>query len=287
MSANLRRDFEDRDDLIGYLREQFPAAAQVSPEVTEQRGGRAEALRRLHAIDPGTQYAKTRNHLSGVVTRLSAYIRHGVLSLAEVRDYALTQVSSAYDADKFVSELATRDYWQRVYQSLGDGIWENQEAYKTGYDSADYSPDLPNDIQAGTTGMVCVDSFSRDLRETGYLHNHARMWLAAYIVHWRRVQWQAGARWFLEHLLDGDPASNNLSWQWVASTFSHKPYFFNRENLETFTDGVYCQDCPLYKKCAFEGSYESLEVRLFPHAQPTARDVKSHGKDQRRGGRRG
>lgn len=54
---------------------------------------------------------------------------------------------------------------------------------------------------------------------------------AAEIVHWRRIHWQGGAKWFLQHLIDGDPASNNMSWQWVASTFSHKPYFFNRENL--------------------------------------------------------
>jgi deoxyribodipyrimidine photo-lyase len=93
------------------------------------------------------------------------------------------------------------------------------------------------------------------------------MWLAAYIIHWRRIQWQAGAKWFLQHLLDGDPASNNMSWQWVASTFSHKPYFFNRENLERYTKGVYCRQCPLYGKCDFEGSYEELEARLFPKGE--------------------
>jgi deoxyribodipyrimidine photo-lyase len=64
------------------------------------------------------------------------------------------------------------------------------------------------------------------------------MWVAAFVVHFRRIRWQAGAAWFLEHLLDGDPASNNLSWQWVASTFSSKPYYFNRDNLEQFTDGA-------------------------------------------------
>jgi deoxyribodipyrimidine photo-lyase len=68
-------------------------------------------------------------------------------------------------------------------------------------------------------------------------------------------------------LLDGDPASNNMSWQWVASTFSHKPYFFNRENLERYTKGVYCRQCPLYGKCDFEGSYEELEARLFPKGE--------------------
>ena len=49
---------------------------------------------------------------------------------------------------------------------------------------------------SGTTGLVCIDSFSRELRETGYLHNHQRMWIAAYLVHWRRVRWQAGAAGF-------------------------------------------------------------------------------------------
>jgi deoxyribodipyrimidine photo-lyase len=58
-----------------------------------------------------------------------------------------------------------------------------------------------------------------------------------------------------------------MSWQWVASTFSHKPYFFNRENLERYTKGVYCRQCPLYGKCDFEGSYEELEARLFPKGE--------------------
>ncbi|MDP5337122.1 MAG: deoxyribodipyrimidine photo-lyase, partial [Nodularia sp. (in: cyanobacteria)] len=171
------------------------------------------------------------------------------------------------DASKLINELGWRDYWQRLYVKLGDRIWENQEEYKTGYTPTDYADKLPADITAGTTGMVCIDNFSQELRKTGYLHNHIRMWLAAYIIHWRRIRWQAGAKWFLEHLLDGDPASNNMSWQWVASTFSHKPYFFNRENLERYTKGVYCRQCPLYGHCDFEGSYEELEQRLFPQGE--------------------
>jgi deoxyribodipyrimidine photo-lyase len=68
-------------------------------------------------------------------------------------------------------------------------------------------------------------------------------------------------------LLDGDPASNNLSWQWVASTFSHKAYFFNRENLERYTGGRYCAGCALRNACPLEGSYEALEERLFPQVR--------------------
>jgi deoxyribodipyrimidine photo-lyase len=109
-----------------------------------------------------------------------------------------------------------------------------------------------------------MDGFIAELHSSGWLHNHARMWLASYLVHWRRVRWQTGARWFLRHLLDGDPASNNLSWQWVASSFSHKPYIFNRSNLERYSGGRYCTACPLRDRgCPFEASYEDLDSRLF------------------------
>ena len=257
MSSDMRREFASRDELIAYLCREFPQAAARSGEVSAIRGGRQEAEVRLQRIDP-RRYAATRNYLNGAVTHLSPYIRYGVLSLAEVRDAALSRVRRPADAAKLVSELGWRDYWQRLYERLGDDVWRDQEPYKTGYRADEYAAELPDDIE-GRTGLACMDAFSRELRSTGYLHNHARMWLASYVVHWRRVAWQAGARWFLEHLLDGDPASNNLSWQWVASTFSHKPYIFNRENLERFTDGVYCRTCPLYGRCDFEGTYYSVK----------------------------
>jgi deoxyribodipyrimidine photo-lyase len=150
-----------------------------------------------------------------------------------------------------------------VYRRLGNDIWRDIEPARTGV--RNYAQDLPADIESGTTGATCIDSFAHDLHETGYLHNHARMWTAAYVVHHRRVRWQAGARWFLQHLLDGDPASNNLSWQWVASTFAAKPYFFNRENLARYTENVYCERCPLARGgCPFDGSYEDVAERIFP-----------------------
>ena len=258
------RDFKNRSELVTYLREQFPQAAD--DHVSNIPGGRKAAEEALRKIDP-VAYAKTRNFSDGNVTKLSAYIRHGVLSLGEIREYVLKRVKNPNDANKLIQELAWRDYWQRLYVKLGNRIWQNQEEYKTGYLPTDYTAKLPEDISTGTTGLVCIDSFSQELRTTGYLHNHIRMWLAAYIIHWRRVEWQAGAKWFLQHLLDGDPASNNMSWQWVASTFSHKPYFFNRENLERYTKGVYCHQCPYLGKCDFEGSYEQIEQRLFPKAE--------------------
>ncbi len=268
----MRREFTDRDDLITYLREQFPAAADRDDHVAETRGGRKAAEERLRQMQP-RQYGKTRNFLTGAVTRLSPYLRYGILSLAEVRDMVVTSAREIEPIQKLVNELAWRDYWQRLYAQMGDVIWQDQEPYKTGYSARQYASELPDDIAEGTTGRVCIDSFSTEMRETGYLHNHARMWLAAYLVHWRRVRWQVGARWFLQHLLDGDPASNNLSWQWVASTFSHKPYFFNRENLERYTDGVYCRKCPLYGHCDFEGTYGEIEADLFPNKENRERET--------------
>ena len=133
--------------------------------------------------------------------------------------------------EKLINELGWRDYWQRLWRQLGDAIWLDQEPLKTGLPAEAYAPDLPADVRAAATGLACIDGFATELLTTGWLHNHARLWLASYLVHWRRVRWQAGARWFLRHLLDGDPASNNLSWQWVASSFSHKPYIFNRAKI--------------------------------------------------------
>jgi deoxyribodipyrimidine photo-lyase len=255
-------------------------------------------LAHLAAIDPA-RYGATRNHLEGAVTRLSPYIRHGVLTLAEVREAVFARLrtgsagppavqgelfapdgeaggwspSQRRAGEKLIAELGWRDYWQRLWHRWGDGIWEDREPLKTGHPPDAYAPELPADLAAASTGLACIDAFAAQLMETGWLHNHARLWLAAYGVHWRRVRWQAGARWFLQHLLDGDPASNNLSWQWVASSFSHKPYLFNRANLERFSGGRFCAGCPLADRrgpggCPFDASYEVLQARLFRPLDP-------------------
>jgi deoxyribodipyrimidine photo-lyase len=269
MSAPLRRSFADRADLVAYVREQFPEAAARDATVSPIRGGQRAARERLARLNP-VRYAATRNALDGAVTGLSPYLRHGVIGLAEVRDAALAAVRRAADAGKLINELGWRDYWQRVYRQIGRGIWRDREPLKTGWPASAYAATLPDDVAQGTTGLACIDAFSQQLRDTGYLHNHARLWLAAYLVHWRRVRWQAGARWFLEHLLDGDPASNNLSWQWVASSFSSKPYWFDRDNLERLSGGRFCRGCPRAGDCPFAGDRAVLYRRLFPQLPPEA-----------------
>jgi deoxyribodipyrimidine photo-lyase len=253
----------DRAALANLLRAAFPDAANRDGAVSETRGGSAPSAERLEAIDAAA-YAHSRNHLDGAVTRLSPYIRHGVIQLAHTRDAVLAR-ADAGRAYKLICELGWRDYWQRVYAKIGDGVWRDREPYKTGFIADDYADDLPAAIPAATTGLACIDAFAAELTATGYLHNHARMYVAAYVVHWCRVKWQAGARWFLTHLLDGDPASNNLSWQWVTSTFAAKPYIFNRDNLVRHGGGQYCEQCSMRLQCPFDDDYDNLNARLFPH----------------------
>ena len=266
----LRRDFGSRDDLRDYLAGQFPAAAAVDGRLSPFVGGRAAAERQLDRVRPA-KYAKTRNMIDGDATKLSPYIRHRVLSLAEVRDAALQKVDKPYQAKKLLQELAWHDYFQRVYQAVGEkGIWQDMEPWKTGYGPADYAETLPRDVAEGTTGVDFVNSFVRELNSTGYLHNHARLWLACYVVHVRRVRWQAGARWFLQHLVDGDPASNNLSWQWAASTFGGKPYFMNRGNVVKFSGDRFPPHDP---NDPLDAGYEELEGKLFAHGPDATQDA--------------
>jgi deoxyribodipyrimidine photo-lyase len=243
----------------------------AAAEFTEplHRGGRRAALARLAAIDP-VAYARTRNHVDGAVTSLSPWIRHGVLSLAEVRDAALAGVDRPEDAAKLVSELGWRDYWRQVHAALGDAIFADIEPPAAAPRHPPHER-MPDDVLESRTGMACIDAFARRLHQTGWLHNHERMWLASWLVHVRGIHWRAGADWFLTHLLDGDPASNHLSWQWIAGTFSAKPYLFNRENLETFTSGIHCRSCHLRGRCDVEGSYDDLATRCFAPGPPASR----------------
>lgn len=268
---DMEREFASRAALIAYLKAEFPEAAARDTHIPKTVGGRAAAEARLAVINPA-RYAKTRNYLDGDISYLSPYIRHGVLSLAEVRDKAL-QITSPAKAEKFVNELCWRDYWQRVYRVIGDGIWDDLESYKTGYHANVYADKLPDDIRQATTDSPCINSMINELYEIGYLHNRLRMYLAAYVVHWRRVKWQVGASWFLEHLLDGDPASNNLSWQWVASTFGSKPYIFNQSNMDKYLEKW--RDCGR-KDPQFTGSYEQIGARLFPNGQGSSGKPSDH-----------
>jgi len=195
---------------------------------------RAAALARIAAVKPAA-YARTRNHIEGDVTRLSPYLTHGLISLRAVLAGVLqhSPEAAAMPIDhKFVYELAWREYFHHVWHHEGDGIFDS--LHEGVLPEGEYAPQMPADVRAAQTGIPAIDTAVRTLYTTGYLHNHARMWLASYVVHLRKVHWCAGANWMFGHLLDGDLASNHLSWQWVAATGSSKPYLFNAENVARY-----------------------------------------------------
>ena len=256
-----KKTFPDRAALIAHVKSLSPG--HDGEPVSDMVGGRITAEAALAQIDPIT-YGASRNYLDGAVTRLSPYIRHGILSLNEVRNHAL-QMGEGKAVEKFIQELGWRDFWQRIYAQNPDWLWVDIEDYKTGFTADDYAEALADDIADGETDSAAMNHFIAELKTTGYLHNHARMYLAAYIVHWRRIKWQAGAAFFLSHLLDGDPASNNLSFQWVASTFANKPYFFNLDNLQKFA-GMQAP-CDYHSNKCFAGTYDDVAMRLFPNME--------------------
>ena len=191
---------------------------------------REAALARINAVRP-QDYARSRNALEGAVTYLSPYLTHGLVHLPEVLETVNTRTPLMVQ-HKFVFELGWRAYFRHVWQHRGRGILDS--LHEGPMPQAIYSNMLPADIRQAATGVPVIDMAVRTVYATGYLHNHARMWLASYIVHIRKVHWRVAADWLYGHLLDGDLASNHLSWQWVAGTGSSKPYLFNAENVARF-----------------------------------------------------
>jgi deoxyribodipyrimidine photo-lyase len=201
----------------------MPWAASLPPT-------RSAALARVARVRPDA-YARTRNHLDGAVTGLSPYLTHGLVTLREVLAGVLQREPLAVQ-HKLVFELGWRAYFRHVWAHSGDGIL--QFLHPGPQPEAAYADELPADIREARTGVPAIDEAVRTLYATGTLHNHARMWLASYVVHLRHVHWRVGADWLVAHLLDGDLASNHLSWQWVAGTGSHKPYLFNADNVARY-----------------------------------------------------
>lgn len=181
------------------------------------------------------------------MTRLGPYLTHGLVSIPEV--VGALAARGVEPAHKLVFELAWREYWQHVWRHLGVGILRD---IRRPPPRIDYASAVPTDVMQGATGVPAIDDAVRSLYEAGYVHNHARMWLASYLVHLRKVHWRAGADWLYGHLLDGDLGSNHLSWQWVAGTFAARPYLFNAANVARYAPAL------ARPGTAIDRSYEDL-----------------------------
>ena len=247
----------------------------MNPHETFWLPDREAALAQASTVSPQA-YGRTRNHLDGAVTRLSPWITHGFVTLPEVLDL-IRDRHRLSGRDKLVFEFAWREYFHHAWRHLGDGILTDRRAPpSTGH----YASSMPEDVLGASTGVPVIDATVRRLYDTGYLHNHQRMWLASYVVHLRKVHWRAGAEWMLAHLLDGDLASNHLSWQWCAGTYTGKPYLYDAANVARYAPALASPGT------ALDRSYEALDrlardgvdvgpetVRPDPVAPPPVHDL--------------
>lgn len=204
-------------------------------------------LERITSVDP-VKYAKSRNFITGAVSYLSPYLSRGVISTRLVYESLKARGFSFQQMEKLVSELAWRDYFQRVWQAKGDLIFEDLRQTQPGV----HTYHLPAALPGACTGIDAVDVGIEQLYASGYLHNHLRMYTASIACNIAGAHWKAPADWMYYHLLDGDLASNTLSWQWVAAAFSGKKYYCNQENIDKYTGSHQ------------PGSYLSVDYDRFP-----------------------
>ncbi|MFN7792071.1 MAG: FAD-binding domain-containing protein, partial [Cyclobacteriaceae bacterium] len=189
-------------------------------------------IERVNSVDP-LRYGNTRNFIDGAVTYLSPYISRGVVSVKQVQESVLSKGYPRGTMDKFLQELAWREYFQRVWQAKGDLLFQDLKQPQTDV----LHHQMVQALVEATTGIDAIDKSIREFYNTGYLHNHVRMYVASIACNMGKAHWLAPAQWMYYNLLDGDLASNTCSWQWVAGAFSSKKYYCNQENINRFTNG--------------------------------------------------
>jgi deoxyribodipyrimidine photo-lyase len=210
---------------------------------------RVAGLLRLQQFVPAASkhYAATRNSDLGPdartnVSALSPWVRHRLVTEEEILRAVLARHELAA-VEKFVQEVFWRTYF-KGYLETRPIIWQNyckmrdkqlaeMEISKT------FRDDYMRAIE-GRTGIECYDDWVQELQKTGYLHNHARMWFASIWIHTLKLPWELGADFTYRHFLDGDPASNTLSWRWVGGLHTKgKIYLARSDNIATYTQGRY------------------------------------------------
>jgi deoxyribodipyrimidine photo-lyase len=187
-------------------------------------------LKQVDAIDP-IKYARSRNFIDGDVTYLSPYISRGVISVKMVKDIVMKRGYKMYEIEKFIQELAWREYWQRIWQTKGDGILDDLKQPQPDY----IHRKIPTAFLNHATRIDAVDNYIEQLYEQGYMHNHVRMYVASIVCNVAKSHWLQPAKWLYYHLLDGDVASNHLNWQWTAGSASSKKYYCDQANIRKYT----------------------------------------------------
>ncbi len=203
---------------------------------------RAKAVEKLnHFVENNlTDYSKLRNFDLGPESRsnvscLSPYITHGILSEKEIIKKSLNKFTFTKN-EKFIQEVLWRTYW-KGWLELRPNVWNDylMELKKIRDDFKDNKEYL-NAIE-GKTNIECFNFWINELKENNYLHNHTRMWFASIWIFTLELPWQLGAEFFMQHLYDGDAASNTLGWRWVAGIQTQgKHYLASEWNIKKFTN---------------------------------------------------
>ncbi len=213
---------------------------------------RAAGLARLAVFVPsaGRHYAANRNDdlgpdNRGNVSGLSPYIRHRLVHEGEVLAAVLARHAPA-TAEKFIQEVFWRTYFKGHLETR-PAIWRNYRTALTqqiaGLSQKGGIRKAYEQAVAGQTGIDCFDAWVEELVEHGYLHNHTRMWFASIWIFTLRLPWELGADFMYRHLLDGDPASNTLSWRWVGGLHTKgKTYLARPDNIRSCTRGRFSPD---------------------------------------------
>jgi hypothetical protein len=187
-----------------------------------------------------TDYSKLRNFDFGPSSRsntscLSPYITHGMLSELEVIDKSLKKFSFSKN-EKFIQEVLWRIYW-KGWLELRPEVWTDY-LIELGKIRDEFKDDQNyKEAIEGKTNIECFNQWVNELKENNYLHNHNRMWFASIWIFTLELPWQLGAELFMQHLYDGDPASNTLGWRWVAGVQTQgKNYLASEWNIKKFTN---------------------------------------------------
>jgi deoxyribodipyrimidine photo-lyase len=189
----------------------------------------AEIIQRVQSVNP-IKYGSTRNFLNGAVTHLSPYISRGVISTKFILSEILNKGYQPAQIEKFIQELAWRDYWQQVWIAKGEAINQDLKNEQAPVSNSSIS----KTITTANTGIIAIDNGINKFYKTGYLHNHLRMYIASIACNIGQSHWLTPAKWMYYHLLDADWASNALSWQWVAGANANKKYVANQDNINKY-----------------------------------------------------
>ena len=250
----------DREGVVAWVDEHLGHLACDEVRASPVRGGQAAADAALASLDL-TGYATRRSEVHPVqgrgATRLSPYIRHGLLPLPAV--WAAAAGAPARDRVKFRDELLWQEYARHLYARVGRATAEPlrfAEPVGTG----------PWEGEPWRQDMACMAATTTELHEEGWLVNQTRMWLASQHSVRAGRDWREGAQEMYRHLLDGSPAANRLGWQWAIGTGTGKVYGFSRWQVEKRAPGL-CLTCPLRRACPVQ---DWPEAEAGPRVEPPA-----------------